>query len=102
VLGFLRLNAIPETEFYSRARVQSISPYLEAAHRTDSGSGPLLVGTLGDDWAKLPVVERAAIGRQIAKELSHDGIDHVMLFDEGRHLAIHYADGKLRYAARPD
>ena len=102
VVGFLRLNASPETEFYSPARVESISPYLEAAHRTDSGSGPLLVGTLGNDWAKLPEAERAAIGRQIAKELSHDGIDHVMLFDGDRHLAIHYADGKLRYAARPD
>jgi hypothetical protein len=102
VLGFLRLNASPETEFYSPARAQNISPYLEAAHRTDSGSGPLLVGTLGSDWAKLPAVEREAIARQIAKELSHDGIDHVMLFDQKRHLAVHYADGKLRYAPRPD
>jgi hypothetical protein len=102
LVGFLQLNESPQTEHYSPARAQRISPYLEAAHRTDSGSGPLLVGTLGNGWTELSAAERRSMGKQIAEELSHDGIDHVMLFDKSRHLEIHYADGKLRYAARPD
>jgi hypothetical protein len=102
VVGYLQVTANPNVDLYSSSRLSEVSPYLESAYQTDSGRGPLLVGTLNEEWERLSGVERAAIGRKIGEHLGLEGVPEVMLFDAERNLEVHYADEKLRHVARPD
>jgi hypothetical protein len=102
VLLHLWINNKQTVLIYSAAQVAEISPHLDSAYRSAFGYGPLLIGTLKDDWGALSSAERVAIGKEIGAKLRFDGIDEVMLFDKRRRLEIHYAHQKLRHAARPD
>jgi hypothetical protein len=87
---------------YSAAEVRGISPYLESAYRSSYGYGPLVIGTLGDDWAGLSHEERVTLGTEIGERLGLDGVDEVMLFDGRKRLEIHYTGSKLRHVAPPN
>jgi hypothetical protein len=102
VVGYFQVTANPAVELYSGSRLSEISRYLESAYGTDSGRGPLLVGTLTEEWSALSGVERVAVGKEIGEKLGLDGVPEVMLFDGNRRLEVHYAEGRLRHVARSD
>jgi hypothetical protein len=84
-------------EIYSREQLALISPYLETGYRDGLGFGNTFIGTVRDDFGRLPRPKRAGASTDVARSLEALGVREVFLFDSRRQLLLHRRDGRQSF-----
>jgi hypothetical protein len=72
-----------------------VSPYLESGYRAEDGGSTRFVGRLAPGWDRLDTTERLSVASQIGEELRRQGIDDVVLLDQGDSVQVRFGGGKV-------
>jgi hypothetical protein len=77
----------------SDAELQSISPQIASGYRSERGAGSLFIGTVGTAWGHLEPAERSRSVDEILSGLDESGLREILLYDDSRRIALHFAEG---------
>jgi len=72
-----------------------VSPYLESGYRTDDAGSSRFVGRLTAGWERLDTTERLSVASQIGEAFRQQGIDDLVLLDQGDSVQVRFGNGKL-------
>lgn len=86
-----------DVRIYGNAELAAISPHLLSGYRNGLGYGPMFIGTLRSEFARLPHERRVEATTRAARALEGEGVREIFLFDETRRLQAHWAAGRLDY-----
>jgi hypothetical protein len=84
-------------QIYSTEQLATISPHLRSGYRDGLGFGRTFIGTLRDDFGRLPRAKREAAAVDVARSLESLGVREVFLFDTRRRLALHWQEGHQNF-----
>jgi hypothetical protein len=73
--------------------LRAISSQLDSGYRGGFGTGSLFVGTVGTAWQNLSRAERERSAEQIVTRLEGAGLREILVYDERRRIALHFAEG---------
>jgi hypothetical protein len=84
-------------DFYTSEQLAAISPHLETGYRDGLGLGKTFIGTVRDDFGRLPRPKREGVSTDVARSLESLGVREVFLFDSRRQLLLHWRDGRKTF-----
>jgi hypothetical protein len=73
--------------------LREVSTHLDSGYRSDFGSGPLFIGTVGNEWQYLSTSDQRRSADEIISRLGESGAREILIYDDQRRIALHSAVG---------